>query len=60
MGQSLLPRDIPWLLEKHQHGELMLDELISNRYTLEDVNLAIEDTLKGKSLRNVLIIDEAL
>lgn len=60
MGQTRLSIDIPWLLEQYQHGRLKLDELISNRYSLEQINEAIEDTLGGRSLRNVLIIDDAL
>ncbi|MCY4051277.1 MAG: zinc-binding dehydrogenase [Gammaproteobacteria bacterium] len=60
MGQTRLRVDIPWLLSLYKQGILKLDELISNRYTLDEINLAIEDTCKGKSLRNILIIDDSL
>ncbi|MXZ80865.1 MAG: Zn-dependent alcohol dehydrogenase [Gammaproteobacteria bacterium] len=60
MGQTRLRVDIPWLLSLYGQGILKLDELVSNRYSLEQINEAIEDTLKGQSLRNVLIIDDTL
>ena len=60
MGQTRLREDIPWLLSLYQQGRLKLDELVTNRYPLEQINEAIEDTLAGQSLRNVLIIDDSL
>ena len=60
MGQTRLRVDIPWLLSLYRQGILKLDELISNRYSLEQINQAIEDTGKGQSLRNILVIDDSL
>ena len=60
MGQTNLGNDIPWLLDLYKEGRLKLDELISNRYDLDQINEAIENTLEGKSLRNVLVIDSTL
>ncbi len=60
MGQTRLDVDIPWLLDLYHQGRLKLDELITNRYPIEQINEAFTDTLSGKSLRNVLIIDETL
>ena len=60
MGETRLTVDIPWLLDLYAAGRLKLDELISNRFPLEQVNEAVEDTLSGRSLRNVLIIDQDL
>ena len=60
MGETRLTVDIPWLLDLYKAGRLKLDELISNRFPLEQVNEAVEDTLSGRSLRNVLIIDQDL
>ncbi len=57
MGQTVLSRDIPWLLQLYRDGRLKLDELISNRYALKDINEAFEDTQKGISRRNVIIFD---
>ncbi|MCY3769453.1 MAG: zinc-binding dehydrogenase [Gammaproteobacteria bacterium] len=60
MGQTRLSVDIPWLIEHYRRGRLKLDELISNRYSLDEINDAMENTLNGKSIRNVLVIDESL
>ncbi len=57
MGETVLKRDIPWLIEQYKQGRLMLDELISNRYSLDQINEAIVDTKAGKSRRNVIIFD---
>jgi len=55
MGDTVLQRDIPWLIEQYRAGRLMLDELITNRYPLEQINEAIADTKAGESRRNVII-----
>ena len=55
MGETVLKRDIPWLIEQYRQGNLMLDELITNRYSLDQINEAIADTKAGKSLRNVIV-----
>ncbi len=60
MGQTRLRVDVPWLLSLYEQGILKLDELISNRYSLDEINTAIEDTCSGKSLRNIVIIDPSL
>ncbi len=55
MGFANLPRDIPELIELYQKGELLLDELITNRYPLADINLAIDEVREDKALRNVIV-----
>lgn len=55
MGDTVLDRDIPQLLEWYKSGDLKLDELISNRYSLDQINEAISETKSGKSRRNVII-----
>ncbi len=55
MGDTVLKRDIPWMIEQYRLGRLKLDELISNRYPLEQINEAIADTKAGKSRRNVIV-----
>ncbi len=57
MGQTVLPRDIPWFLDLYRDGRLKLDELISGRYKLENINAAFDDTLKGTARRNVIVFD---
>ena len=55
MGDTNLARDIPFLVDLYKQGRLKLDELVSGRYRLEEINEAIADTLKGKSRRNVIL-----
>lgn len=47
--------DIPRLLSYYQAGKLRLDELISKRYSVEEVNQAYDDMLAGRILRGVLV-----
>lgn len=55
MGDTILPLDIPNLLTLYRQGRLKLDELVSNRYPLSEINQAIDEVRKGKVLRNVII-----
>jgi len=57
MGQTVLDRDIPRLIGLYQEGRLKLDELISGRYALEEINAAIADTRTGISRRNVICFE---
>lgn len=57
MGQTVLARDIPWLLELYRQGRLKLDELITGRYPLSEINAAFADTRTGKSRRNVIVFE---
>jgi S-(hydroxymethyl)glutathione dehydrogenase/alcohol dehydrogenase len=55
MGASRIRVDIPRLIELYQAGRLKLDELISKRFSLDQINEAIEDTEKGEALRNIIV-----
>jgi len=55
MGDVVLARDIPWLIDLYQQGRLKLDELISGRWSLDEINEAIADTKSGAARRNVVI-----
>ena len=57
MGDTVLTRDIPVLIDHYFAGRLKLDELITNRYSLDQINAAIADTKAGLSRRNVIIFD---
>ncbi|MBL7627398.1 NDMA-dependent alcohol dehydrogenase [Frankia sp. CN6] len=48
-------RDIPRLLDLYRGGELMVDELITTRYGLDDINQGYRDLLEGKNIRGVVI-----
>jgi len=47
--------DVPRLLALYRSGDLKLDELITRRYRLDDVNQAYQDMLDGKNIRGVII-----
>ncbi|MCG6901822.1 MAG: Zn-dependent alcohol dehydrogenase [Rhodobacter sp.] len=57
MGDVVLSRDIPWMVDMYRQGRLKLDELISGRWRLDQINEAIADTRTGAARRNVIIFD---
>jgi Zn-dependent alcohol dehydrogenase len=58
MGNVVIQRDIPWMVDLYQQGRLKLDELISGRWRLEQINEAIADTKSGNARRNVILFDK--
>ncbi|WP_298914971.1 Zn-dependent alcohol dehydrogenase [uncultured Roseobacter sp.] len=57
MGDVVIQRDIPWMVDLYAQGRLKLDELISGRWRLEQINEAIADTKSGSARRNVIVFD---
>ena len=57
MGDVVIKRDIPWMADLYEQGRLKLDELISGRWTLSQINEAIADTKTGSAKRNVIVFD---
>ncbi len=55
MGSTRLRVDIPKLVALYENGRLKLDELITGRYLLEEINHAIDEVRADKALRNVII-----
>lgn len=49
--------DIPRLIGLYRDGRLKLDELITRRYTLDEVNQGYEDMLRGRNIRGVIVHD---
>ena len=47
--------DIPRMLDLYRAGKLKLDELITTRYTLDQVNQGYEDMMAGRNIRGVII-----
>lgn len=58
MGATVLKRDIPYLIDLYRQGRLKLDELITRRYALDEINEAIADTKAGHARRNVIVMGE--
>ena len=46
------------LLSMYQSGNLKLDELISRRYRLDQINEAITDMREGRNIRGVIDFDQ--
>ncbi|MDX1710305.1 MAG: Zn-dependent alcohol dehydrogenase [Rhodovibrionaceae bacterium] len=57
MGSTRLDVDIPALVELYRSGRLKLDELVSGRFALDEINEAIAAIRAGRSLRNVIVFD---
>ena len=47
--------DIPRLLDLYRAGKLKLSELITTRYTLDQVNQGYEDMMAGRNVRGVIV-----
>jgi S-(hydroxymethyl)glutathione dehydrogenase/alcohol dehydrogenase len=50
--------DIPKILGLYRSGDMKLDELITRRYSLDQVNEGYQDMLDGKNIRGVMIFDD--
>lgn len=55
MGSSNIHVDLPRLVELYKLGRLKLDELVTGRYPLEQINEAIAAVNRGEALRNVIV-----
>lgn len=55
MGDVVIARDIPWMIDLYEQGRLELDGLVSRRWPFEEINAAIADTRAGGARRNVLV-----
>lgn len=47
----------PMLLPMYQSGDLKLDELVTRKYRLEDINEAIADLRAGTNIRGTIVFD---
>ena len=56
-GSANLFRDVPVLVEHYLRGDLVLDDLISRRITLDELDDAVADMRSGRGVRSVLVFD---
>ena len=57
---GLAPRAaIPELLSLYQEGQLKLDDLVTTRYSLEEVNQGYQDMRDGKNIRGMIVYTDA-
>jgi Zn-dependent alcohol dehydrogenase len=59
MGTSVIARDIPMLIQRYHDGELELDGLISQRFSLDQIDAAMNEVRSGAALRQVIVFDDA-
>lgn len=57
MGSNNFRTDMPRYAELYMQGRLKLDELVSARVGLDDVNAAFEEMKKGSVARSVIVFD---
>src|SRR3546814_7490209 len=50
-GNANPRRDIPRLLRLYDEGKLMLDELVTTNYEIDDINQGYQDLRDGKNIR---------
>jgi len=55
LGSSDVRRDIPHLIDRYRAGDLLLDELISQRIGLDQVNEAFRAMSAGEVARSVIV-----
>jgi len=58
MGDVVIQRDIPWMVDLYRQGRLKLDELVSGRWRLDQINEAMADTRAGGARRNVIVFNK--
>ncbi len=56
-GNARPRRDFPMLARAYLDGSLMLDELISRRITLDEINAGFEALKRGETIRSVVTFD---
>jgi NDMA-dependent alcohol dehydrogenase len=56
-GDSNPHTDILKMLRLYQEGHVKLDELVTNRYSLDDINQGYEDMHSGRNIRGVIVYD---
>jgi S-(hydroxymethyl)glutathione dehydrogenase/alcohol dehydrogenase len=57
MGSNRFPVDMPRLVDFYLSGKLHLDDMISRRIKLEDVNEAFVEMKTGAVARSVIVFD---
>jgi S-(hydroxymethyl)glutathione dehydrogenase/alcohol dehydrogenase len=53
-------RDIPRFAALYRDGQLPLERLITKHYSLDEINLALDDLEQGRVCRPLIVIDRAL
>jgi len=54
-GKCRPQKDFPQIIALYEKGEILLEEMISNTYTLNNLQTAFDDMLKGKNAKGVVL-----
>lgn len=57
MGSTEFRRDIPQYVEWYREGLLLLDEMVTRRLDLEEINCGFDDMRAGLSARSIIVFD---
>lgn len=57
MGSNRFPVDMPRLVDFYMNGKLKLDDMVSQRIKLEQVNEAFAEMKRGEIARSVIVFD---
>lgn len=58
LGDAVIDRDIPALIDLYRKGDLKLDELITARFPFEDINQAMATARSGAGLKTVVLFEQ--
>jgi len=53
-GEAMPNRDFPWIAEQYLQGKIKLDELITRRIRLAEINDGFADLANGVGIRSVV------
>ncbi len=56
-GEARPRRDFPWIASEYLNGRLKLDELITNRIRLDQINDGFASLARGEGIRTVVMFD---
>ncbi|MBU3702484.1 MAG: NDMA-dependent alcohol dehydrogenase [Acidimicrobiia bacterium] len=56
-GMCNPPADILRQIDLYRAGRLKLDEMVTRRYRLDDIGVAVDDLLEGRNIRGVVVHD---
>jgi S-(hydroxymethyl)glutathione dehydrogenase/alcohol dehydrogenase len=56
-GNARPSRDFPWLVDQYLAGQLRLDELITRRIVLDEINEGFDQLARGEGIRTVIQFD---
>jgi len=57
-GNARPMRDFPWLVDEYLKGQLKLDELITRRIRLDEINDGFAMLARGEGIRTVIMFDD--